>query len=69
MKNTEIDMTTGKIWPKMLQFVIPLALSSLLQLLFNAADLIVIGNYAGATALAAVGTTGALKEGEFVSKS
>ena len=60
MKNTEIDMTTGKIWPKMLQFVIPLALSSLLQLLFNAADLIVIGNYAGATALAAVGTTGAL---------
>ncbi len=60
MKNTEIDMTTGRIWPKMLQFVIPLALSSLLQLLFNAADLIVIGNYAGAAALAAVGTTGAL---------
>ena len=60
MKNTEIDMTTGRIWPKMLQFVVPLALSSLLQLLFNAADLIVVGNYAGATALAAVGTTGAL---------
>ncbi len=60
MKNTEIDMTTGRIWPKMLQFVIPLALSSLLQLLFNSADLIVIGNYAGAAALAAVGTTGAL---------
>ncbi len=60
MKNTEMDMTVGRIWPKMLQFVIPLALSSLLQLLFNAADLIVIGNFAGATALAAVGTTGAL---------
>ncbi len=60
MRKNEIDMTTGRIWPKMLSFVIPLALSSLLQLLFNAADLIVIGNYAGATALAAVGTTGAL---------
>ena len=60
MKSAEMDMTNGRIWPKMLQFVIPLALSSLLQLLFNAADLIVVGNYAGATALAAVGTTGAL---------
>ena len=60
MRKNEIDMTTGRIWPKMLSFVLPLAVSSLLQLLFNAADLIVIGNYAGATALAAVGTTGAL---------
>ena len=60
MRKNEIDMTTGRIWPKMLSFVLPLAVSSLLQLLFNAADLIVIGNYAGSTALAAVGTTGAL---------
>ncbi len=60
MRKNEMDMTSGKIWPKMLSFVLPLALSSLLQLLFNAADLIVIGNYAGASALAAVGTTGAL---------
>ena len=60
MRKNEMDMTSGKIWPKMLSFVLPLALSSLLQLLFNAADLIVIGNYAGAAALAAVGTTGAL---------
>ncbi|MBO7390177.1 MAG: MATE family efflux transporter [Clostridia bacterium] len=40
-----MDMTTGKLLPKLLAFSIPLALSGVLQLLFNAVDLIVIGNF------------------------
>ena len=39
----EIDMTTGAILPKMLRFTLPLLLSSMLQLLFNAADIIIVG--------------------------
>lgn len=46
--------------PKMLAFSLPLMLSGVLQLLFNAADIVVVGRYAGNTALAAVGSTGAL---------
>jgi putative MATE family efflux protein len=56
----EIDMTTGPLLGKICKFAIPLALSSILQLLFNAADIIVVGNFVGSTALAAVGSTGAL---------
>ncbi|HCJ01758.1 MAG TPA: MATE family efflux transporter [Clostridiales bacterium] len=44
-KNKEMDMTTGRLLPKILAFAIPLALSGVLQLLFNAVDLIVIGNF------------------------
>ncbi len=54
----EIDMLNGPLLGKILLFAIPLILSSLLQLLFNAADVIVVGRYAGAYALAAVGSTG-----------
>jgi Na+-driven multidrug efflux pump len=43
-----------------LRFALPLALSGILQLTFNAADVIVVGQFAGQTALAAVGSTGAL---------
>ena len=56
----EIDMTSGNILLKLCRFAFPLALSSIIQLLFNAADVVVIGNYSGNTALAAVGSTGAL---------
>ena len=56
----EMDMTSGSILKKLLLFVIPLALSSILQLLFNAADVVIIGNAAGDTALAAVGSTSSL---------
>ena len=55
-----IDMTTGAILPKMLKFTLPLMLSSILQLLFNAADVIVVGNFASDNSLAAVGSTTAL---------
>ncbi|MBQ6661234.1 MAG: MATE family efflux transporter [Lachnospiraceae bacterium] len=59
-KNYNIDMCTGSLPKKMLLFALPLIFSSVLQLLFNAADLIVVGRCVGDEALAAVGSTGAL---------
>ena len=56
----EMDMTTGPILPNMIRFAIPLMFSSVLQLLYNAADMVVVGRFAGSTALAAVGATGAI---------
>ncbi len=56
----EIDMIHGPLAGKLLVFAIPLMLSSLLQLLFNAADVVVVGRYAGDAALAAVGSTSSL---------
>lgn len=56
----EIDMCNGPILGKMLQFALPLMLSSVLQLLFNAADVVVVGKFAGDNSLAAVGCTGSL---------
>ena len=53
-------MTTGAILPKLLKLSLPLMLSSVLQLLFNAADIIVVGNFAGDNSLAAVGSTSSL---------
>ena len=52
-----IDMCTGSVYGKMLRFALPLMLSGILQLLFNAADIIVVGNFAGDESLAAVGAT------------
>ncbi len=59
-KSYEIDMCSGPLLGKMLTFAVPLMLSGILQLLFNAADIIVVGRYSGSEALAAVGSTGAL---------
>lgn len=59
-KNYEIDMCNGPLFGKILAFSIPLMLSGILQLLFNAADTVVVGRFAGSTALAAVGTTSSL---------
>ena len=56
----EIDMLNGKILPRIFRFALPLALSGILQLLFNAADVIVVGRFVGPQALAAVGSTGSL---------
>lgn len=55
-KQYEIDMCSGAILPKLLQFALPLMCSSILQLLFNAADIIVVGRWAGDNSLAAVGS-------------
>lgn len=56
----EMDMCNGPILTKMLRFALPLMLSSVLQLLFNAADVVVVGKFAGDNSLAAVGCTGSL---------
>ena len=60
VKSIQINMTEGPILSKLLKFSIPLIFSSLLQLLFNAADIVVVGRFAGDNALAAVGSTGSL---------
>lgn len=59
-KSYEMDMCSGSILKKMLLFAMPLMLSSILQLLFNAADIVVVGKFAGDNSLAAVGSTTAL---------
>ena len=59
-KSYELDMCNGPILGKILVFAIPLMISGILQLLFNAADIIVVGRFTGSQALAAVGSTSAL---------
>ncbi len=56
----EIDMCNGPLIPKILVFSLLLIASGILQLLFNAADMIVAGRYAGSVALAAIGSTSSL---------
>ena len=53
-KSYEMDMCNGPILGKVLTYSIPLMLSGVLQLLFNAADVIVVGRFAGSQSLAAV---------------
>ena len=56
----EIDMCNGTIMDKLISFSLPLMLSGILQLLFNAVDIVVVGRFTGSQALAAVGSTTAL---------
>lgn len=56
----EIDMCNGSIMDKLISFSLPLMLSSILQLMFNAVDIIVVGRFSSSQALAAVGSTTAL---------
>ena len=46
-KGREVDMTNGKILPKIFKFALPLMLTGVLQLLFNAADMVVVGQFVG----------------------
>lgn len=59
-RSYEMNMCDGPIFKKLIIFSIPLMLSGILQLLFNAADIIVVGRFSGAHALAAVGSTSSL---------
>ena len=59
-KNYQIDMTNGSIVGKLIRFSGPLIFSGILQLLFNAADIVVVGRFAGDNSLAAVGSTSSL---------
>ena len=56
----EIDMCNGSIMDKLISFSLPLMLSGILQLMFNAVDIVVVGRFSGSSALAAVGSTTAL---------
>lgn len=56
----EIDMCNGSLLDKLISFSLPLMLSGILQLMFNAVDIVVVGRFAGSQALAAVGSTAAL---------
>ena len=57
MKSYEMDMCSGSLFKKIVRFLVPLILSGVLQLMFNAADMIVVGQFTGSQALAAVGAT------------
>ncbi len=59
-RSYEIDMCSGPLLGKILRFSVPLIFSGVLQLMFNAADIIVVGRFTGRHALAAVGSTSAL---------
>ncbi len=59
-KNYEMDMVHGPLFKNIIIYAVPLILSGVLQLMFNAADVIVVGRFAGSSALAAVGSTSSL---------
>ena len=54
----EIDMINGKLFPEMLRFSLPLVLSGVLQVMYNAADSLIVGIYEGSNAVGAVGSVG-----------
>ncbi len=60
MSKKNIDMCNGPIFSNIIAFTVPIILSSLLQLMFNAVDLIVVGRFCGSESVAAVGSTGSL---------
>ena len=59
-KSYEMDMVNGSLWSKIMIYALPLIITSILQLMFNASDIIIVGKYSGETALAAVGSTSSL---------
>ena len=59
-KTYAIDMVNGSIFKSIVAFVVPLILGNILQLLYNAADIIVVSRWAGSNAMASVGATGSL---------
>jgi Na+-driven multidrug efflux pump len=56
----EMDMCSGSLLRKIVSFSVPLMLTGIFQLFFNAADIIVVGRFTGSEALAAVGSTSSL---------
>ena len=57
MKKYAQDFTKGNLWSQIFRFSLPLMFSNLLQVLFNMADIAVVGQFAGANALGSVGST------------
>jgi putative MATE family efflux protein len=60
LRKYDMDMCEGPLFSKILLFALPIMAMNILQLLFNAADMIVVGRFSGSKALAAVGATGSL---------
>ncbi len=60
MSKRSIDMLNGSLFKNVIAYTIPIILTGLLQLLFNAADLVVVGRFCGSISVAAVGATGAI---------
>ena len=60
MKKQSVDFLEGSLFRNVLVFTIPLILSGVLQLLFNAIDMVVVGKFSGSTSMAAVSSTGSL---------
>ena len=60
MRQYEIDMCNGSLWRKIFRFSVPLMFSNVLQVIFNISDVAVVGKFAGAIALGAVGSTSIL---------
>ncbi len=60
MKSANIDMVNGNMRVNIIRYTLPIMFSGILQLLFNACDMVVVGRFAGSTPLAAVGATGTL---------
>ena len=59
-RSNNIDMIDGPLFGNIIRYAVPLMLTGILQLLFNAADLVVVGRYCGRLSIAAVGATGAI---------
>ena len=59
-KRSNINMLEGPLFKNIISFTVPIILTSILQLLFNAADLVVVGRFCGSVSVAAVGATGAI---------
>ena len=60
MKKHSNNMINGPLLPSIITYTIPLILTSVLQLLFNAADLVIVGHFCGSVSVAAVGATGSI---------
>lgn len=60
MKRNSMDMCEGPLFKKIVLYTIPIILTSVIQLLFNAADLVVVGRFRGSVAVGAVGATGSI---------
>ena len=60
MKRNNANMLQGPLFSGIILYTVPIILTSILQLLFNAADLVVVGRFCGSISVAAVGATGAI---------
>ena len=60
MKDFNINMTEGALFPKIVKFTVPVVLAGVLQLLYNASDMIIVGKFAESGSLGAVGATSSL---------